>query len=443
MRYVFPYNRIEPVEVPSSHPVDAYTVPEMEGVHEKPDAIVAASLAAPIGVPRISEMISDGSRILIVVDDMSRPTPVHQILPPLLRELALGGARDTNIRFLVALGTHRPMTAQEISARVGADVAARFQVVNHEWDNPAALHDYGRLGDAHVVLNRAMHESDVVIGVGSIAPHPAAGFSGGGKIIAPGVATEDAVGEFHWRSVHYPQKEVLGVRDNPMREQIDCIAKMAGLSAIVNVVLDGSGRILRCFSGGPVEAHRAGSAYAGGLYRVGVDKPESADIFIIDSHPLDQDLWQGVKALCALECIVPDNAVTILVTPAPEGVSRQHPGVLAFGYRGLEDATHLVEEGRLDKVTAHNVVQGGRLIRRTQAMLVSPGVAEADARRLGFMPFASVQMAFNEAERRKGKSARVIVLGMGGEICPVACATPAGAAISDIRYRVSDIVLHL
>jgi lactate racemase len=440
MLYEFPYDTIAPVEIPPPHPVDIYTVREDDGIREDAEALVAASLLSPIGLPRLSQMVNADSRILIIVDDMSRPTPVHRIVPPLLDELARGGARDTNVRFLVALGTHRRMTEEELAKRIGLRVAARFPVINHEWDNPAALHDYGMLDGMHVVLNRAMHESDIVIGVGSIAPHPAAGFSGGGKIIAPGVATEEAVGEFHWQSVHFAQKDVLGVRDNPMRERIDRIARMAGLTAIVNVVLDGKGRIVRCFSGDPIEAHRRGSDYAGGLYRVEVDKPQTAGIFIIDSHPLDQDLWQGVKALCALECIVPDGAAIIVVTPSPEGVSRQHPDVLEFGYRGLEATTELVREGRLDKVTAHNIVQGGRLVERTQPLMVSPGIADGDIRRLGFTPFASVQDAFNEAARRKGTSARVIILGMGGEICPVArSATPAGLAISDIRYPISDI----
>ncbi|MGB5873666.1 MAG: hypothetical protein WBH56_08075, partial [Bacteroidota bacterium] len=231
---------------------------------------------------------------------------------------------------------------------------------------------------------------------------------------------EEAVGEFHWQSVHYPQQDVLGVRDNPMRERIDRVAHLAGLTSIINVVLDGECRIIGCFSGNPVEAHRAGSALAGQLFRVAISKPETASIFITDTHPLDQDLWQGVKAMCALECIVPDDAAVIVVTPSPEGVSRQHPDVLALGYQGLATTTRLVQEGRIDKVTAHNIVQGGRLVERTHAFMVSPGISAEDIRRLGFTPFASVQDALNEASRRKGRSARVIILGMGGEICPVA-----------------------
>ena len=141
LQYEFPYNTIAPVDIPASHPVEVYTVRAIDGVREEPEAVIAASLAAPIGMQRLSRMVNAGSRILIIVDDVSRPTPVHQILPPLLSELARGGAQDANIRFLVALGTHRHMTGEEIAAKIGAGPAARFPVINHEWDNPAALHD--------------------------------------------------------------------------------------------------------------------------------------------------------------------------------------------------------------------------------------------------------------------------------------------------------------
>jgi nickel-dependent lactate racemase len=205
-----------------------------------------------------------------------------------------------------------------------------------------------------------------------------------------------------------------------MREQIDRIAQMARLTAIVNVVLDRSGQVIRCFSGDPVQAHRAGCVLSGELYRVPVPDPSSAGIFIIDTHPLDQDLWQGVKAMCALECIVPDGAVVIIVTPAPEGVGGQHPAVLEFGYRGFEETSRLVAGGQVDRVSAHNIVQGGRLVERTEAFLVSPGIPPGQIRRLGLTPFDTVQEALNEGARRKGATARVVILGMGGEICPYA-----------------------
>ena len=83
MRYEFPYGTIASVNIPASHPVEVYTVKAIDGAHEEPEAVVAASLAAPIGMPRLSQMVNADSRILVIVDDMSRPTAVHQIVPPL------------------------------------------------------------------------------------------------------------------------------------------------------------------------------------------------------------------------------------------------------------------------------------------------------------------------------------------------------------------------
>ena len=268
------------------------------------------------------------------------------------------------------------------------------------------------------MLNKAMHESDFVIGIGSIAPHPAAGFSGGGKIITPGVATDEAAGDFHWESVQYPQGAVLGVRDNPMRERIDAIAVPGGLKYIVNVIMDGSNRVVDAVCGDPVEAHKAGAARALDIFGVPIDDPQDADIFIIDTHPLDQELWQGVKALCALECIIPDHAIGIIVSPLPEGICQTHPEVLLHGFQPLEKVRELVHSGRVSKVVGHNLVQGGRLLARTMCYLASPGVNKDDANRMGFTHFSTAQQAVEAAIQVKGENSKIVILGMGGKIAP-------------------------
>ncbi len=419
MRYAFPYDDFGPVEIPEGNPVSLYPVPSVSPAAGEAE-LIRRAVAEPIGMARFSRRVGAGKRVLILVDDVSRPTPVDKIVPEVLRELERGGVAPEDVRFLIALGTHRPMTPAEVERKVGREVAARYEVVNHAWDDPAELHDYGALPDGtRAVLNRRLREADFVIGVGGIAPHPVAGFSGGGKIVAPGVAAEEAVGEFHWQGVQRPQRELLGVRDNPMREQIDRIAALAGLSAIVNVVQDGEGRIVHVVAGDPVEAHRRGAAFALDVHGVHVPDAGGADILIADTHPLDQDLWQGVKAMCALDCIAPDGSAVVVVSPSPEGVARQHPGVLRHGYVPLSRAAALLREGKVDKVTAHNMVQGGRLVSRTTAFLVSPGVTPAEAGRLGFRHCATAQEALDAAIALKGPASRIVILRMGGEICPI------------------------
>lgn len=419
MQYNFPYANIPGLQIPARNETRIYEV-RADSEPEEPSRLIEQSLARPIGMDRFSKILKPSSKVLLIVDDISRPTPVRLILPPLLAELALAGVPAANIKLLIALGTHRPMTPAEIEQKVGPEIARNYPVLNHEWDNPDALHDYGRLEDGTpVILNKQMALADFVIGIGSIAPHPAAGFSGGGKIIAPGVATEAAVGDFHWKSVHFPEREVLGVRDNPMRRIIDAIAAKAGLSAIVNVVADGRQRIVKVVTGDPVQAHRVGCEYALNLFGVTVDPDWGVEIYIADSHPMDQEMWQAVKGMCALDVVAPDGAVAILVTPCPEGVSQMHPEILKYGYVSLAEADRLIREENLSKVAAHNMVQGGRLVRRTHAFLVSPGVSAAEAAQLGFRSFATPQEALEAALRLKGERAKIAILRLGGDLCPI------------------------
>jgi nickel-dependent lactate racemase len=419
MIYRFPYNDVGPLDIAPSHPVQIYAPREVPDVPAAGE-VIARALAAPVGMSGLADGLSPRSRVLMLVDDVSRPTPAHLVVPQVLHVLKTAGVPDNNIRFLIALGTHRPMTPHEIARKIGP-AAARFEVLNHQWDNPSELRSYGRLDDgAEVVLSRHLGEADFVLGIGGVAPHPAAGFSGGGKIVAPGVATEQAVGEFHWASVQFPQRDVLGVRDNPMRRQIDAIAALGGLRAIVNLVQDGSGKVAYAVAGEPVAAHRRACELAMEVYGVRVQAPGPGGILIADTHPLDQDLWQGVKAMCALDAIAADGCAVVLVAPAPEGVAPMHPGISRYGYCTLSEARELLAAGKVDKVTAHNMVQGGRLVRRTRAFLVSGGVSDAEARRLGFEPCRTPQEALGAAEAIKGTAAPVTILRMGGEICPVA-----------------------
>lgn len=421
MRYELPYADVPGGDVPDTCEVVMHRVHAAPDRDQSPAEIIQASLAAPVASPPLAEHLGPSDTVLVLVDDISRPTPAALVVAPLLAEIARAGIPDNHVSFLVALGTHRPMTRGEMEAKLGADVVARFRVANHEWNNPAELHDYGTLADGtRVILNKALHEASFVIGVGSITPHPAAGFTGGGKIVVPGVATDEAAGAFHWNSVQVPQKDVLGIRDNPMRAMIDEIAALAGLDFIVNVVLDGTEQVAYCVSGDPVQAHEQGARLSLGIWGVPVAAPESVDVFITDTYPMDQDLWQAAKALCALDTIVPDGAVVVLVSGAEEGIAPMHPEVLEYGYRGLEAMGALVDCGKVNKIVGHYCVQGGRLFERTHPFLVTPTVSAADARQLGFRDgFDNLQAAIDAALALKGPRAKVMIFHMGSEIVPV------------------------
>ena len=141
MRVTFPYPGIA-VDVPDRNLMGIYALPVIDDPLPERQVIQSA-LSAPIGTRRLRDMARGCSTVLVVCDDVSRPTPAHRILPSVLEELSLAGVEDHQIEFTMALGTHRPMTSSEIAAKVGADVAQRYRVHNHAWDDPASLRYMG------------------------------------------------------------------------------------------------------------------------------------------------------------------------------------------------------------------------------------------------------------------------------------------------------------
>jgi len=420
MEISFPYySDIPPVNVPDKNLLGVYQPPEVEPGAPVSD-LIRRAFENPIESQRISDLARGAKRVLILTDDYTRKTPVKEVLSALIPELDAAGISRSDIRILIALGTHRPMTDAEVAAKFGRDVCRSFEILNHDWRNQERLVDYGITeAGTPIRVNRAVEEADFIFGIGQIVPHRIAGFSGGGKIIQPGICGEETTAQTHWRSAMCPGSEILGVADNPVRLEIESVAERVGLAAIANAVCDSDGRLMDMFVGHPVGAHRAGAELSKQVY--GVRIPEPADILVIDSYPMDIDLWQGAKALYAGELAVKKGGVAILVSPCPEGVSRTHGLILQEGYRRSWETISLVESGRIaDKIVAAHLVRVGRVIKDNGVgILISPGISRLDTKRLGFRYAAAPQQALDMAFELKGEDASVLVIRQGGAALPL------------------------
>ena len=228
-----------------------------------PRAEIQRALGDPIDAPCLRDAARGAQQVVIAADDLTRLTPVEMLIPCLLDELNLAGIRDEQVTVLVALGTHRLMTHAEISDHFGKEVVRRVRIVNHEWQDLASLADLGTTANGTpVAINRLAMEADLLLGVGSVVPHHIPGYSGGAKIIQPGISGPATTGATHFlstRAVH----SYLGQLENPVRAEIEQIAAQVGLQAILNVVLNSSGQLVRAFYGNPVAAHRAAAANRG------------------------------------------------------------------------------------------------------------------------------------------------------------------------------------
>jgi nickel-dependent lactate racemase len=268
----------------------------VEPLHDAPRSIQEA-LAHPIGAAPLRELAKPGQRVCIVFTDITRASPDHLLVPALLDELAYAGVQDKHITLLCGIGMHRPSTPEEKVAKLGAQVAARYRVIDSEPQNPQALADLGGTpGGVPVQVHRAAVEADLLIATGIVEPHQYAGYSGGRKSLAIGAAGEALIAYTHGPAfVDHPCTRLGRIEGNPFHEAVTEVARRAGLRFILNVVLDDNKRLLRVAAGDPELAFQNLVAYARSVYEVSI--PHAYDIAIGGvGFPKDSNLYQASRA---------------------------------------------------------------------------------------------------------------------------------------------------
>ncbi|MEM3045435.1 MAG: nickel-dependent lactate racemase [Candidatus Bathyarchaeia archaeon] len=383
-----------------------------------PELEVVRALKDPIGGPTIGELSPKGKTIAIAVDDVTRVTPTHILLPPLLRLLEEEGARRDDIRIVIALGTHRRMTEQEMKEKYGAEVVEEYEVVNHAFDDESQLKYMGDVaGDVPVWINKDYVSADIRIATGNLIPHFNAGWGAGAKILLPGLAGEETVGRMHVHSA-VTTPNGLGMEENPTRKLIDAFAEKVGIHLLVNTAITRNREIVKVYAGHFVEAHRRGIAFAKGIY--GVEAPGEADITVSSSYPADIEFWQGEKGLFSADLATKRNGTIILLTPCPEGVSVMHPMWIEYLQRSPEDLREMYRMGDVDDLVALGVALNVVYAReRHPIYIVSDGITDKEAEKMGFKKFKDVDEALEIASRNHGLKSKVNILTHGGETYPV------------------------
>lgn len=418
MQILLPYgSSVLPFEIPERNLL-AVASPNPVRLCADPTGEVRRALAQPIGAPRLSVAARGARSVVIAADDMTRQTPVEMIIPALLDELNAAGVRDEQVTVLVALGTHRYMSVAEIAAHFGPEVVRRVRIANNPWREPEQMVDLGVTPEGTPLsVSRAALDADFLIGVGSVVPHHIPGFSGGAKIIQPGLTGAATTGATHFHSTRAP-RSYLGQVENPVRAEMERIAAQVGLKAILNVVLDPAGGLVQAFYGDYIQAHRAGVAVAQQVY--GVELPGLADIIVAGSHPCDIEFWQAHKSLYPAEIAVRPGGTIIVVTPCPEGVSMTHQDLLQFTALPAEEIEARILDGRIpDVVSGALALAWAKVRQRAQVSLVSGGISAAGARALGFIPFDDLDAALADAFQRHGAEARVTVFTHAPDTLPV------------------------
>jgi len=371
-------------------------------------------LRRPIGTPSVYEMIKAKDKVLVVVDDLTRPTPQETLLPILLDELNALGIPDRRIEALIALGSHRPMTSQEIERRFGREVVQRVDVSNHEYDRPERLVDIGKtLSGIQVSINKKAVDAGFLVGVGNIVPHTLAGWGGGGKIIQPGICGEETTTAVHVEGhLMNPIENLAGKMDQKVKRDIDAIALKAGLKIIVNTVLNQNDQVGELFIGHPVEAHREGVRFAEEFYSPTI--PGYADIVVVSSYPADIDYWQAMKPLSYACKAVREGGTIVFLTPCPEGVSPAHPIMKERATAPYEENLKAVKEEKIeDSLGVSTLIAHEEIKNRASIICYSEGLSRSDNEALGFRKASSAQEALTMALEKHGSNAKIGVLKCG------------------------------
>jgi len=253
-----------------------------------------AALQHTIATLPLRELLTGCTTVVIAVDDLSRPTPAHVLLPLLLEELFAGGIRKENISFVISLGSHTALTAADLEKKLGKEIVAQYRVLNH--DCHSDLVDLGvSVGKVPVRLNAAFMAADFKILLGSVVPHAFAGFSGGAKMVLPGLSNIE--------SIEWTHKAVMmGLRGKPgtlegnrFRAEFERVARHAGVQLSINVVVNSKREIAGVFAGDLEAAHRAAAAFARQVYATALPA-EPFDMVVLNAYPKDDELLQAENA---------------------------------------------------------------------------------------------------------------------------------------------------
>jgi nickel-dependent lactate racemase len=372
-------------------------------------AEIRRAMAEPIGSPPLSKIVSGRRDAVIVINDITRPAPSREMLAAILEELRLAGIPEQAVTVVVATGNHRPNSPDEIAGMIGEDCARRLRVVNHACEDDGALTQIDAPGvGARVRVNALVAKASVKVLTGLIAPHQAAGYSGGRKSLAPGVAALETIAKQHSFPIR-PYDPAMGwMKGNPFHEVAVKVARAVGIDFIVNVVKNCKGEVVHAVAGELEGAHEAGVAVCEQSWVVTF--PYKYDVVIVTpgGFPRDIDLHQSQKAMSTAELVVAEGGVIVLLAECADGI-----GKFAAWLKGAKSPQEVIERFKQQGFTREHSSKAfmcARALAKHPVVACCAGIPKTEMEGMFFRHAETPQDAVNEALRLKGGNAKVLIL---------------------------------
>jgi nickel-dependent lactate racemase len=380
---------------------------------------VEDALSRPIGTPRLKELVKPGQTVALVVTDITRQLSEEMILPLILTELEAGGIKKRDMTAVVATGTHRPNTPEELKEKFG-DVVKEIPFINHDPYHPDRLIKLGTSANGiPLVFNRRVAQADIRISTGVIETHLLAGYSGGVKSMAVGVAGEETIAATH--NYRMLQQTHLGiVEGNEFRRFLTEATQAIGLHFIVNVVQTGKKEVVKVVAGDPVEAFNEGVKTARRLYEVKMDQPGEIVVSGV-SYPKSRDLYQSTRAANVVvfgpQPLVTKGGTILIPAPCEDGCG--HPGYCTI-MRRSKDADDVIAISREEGFAAgeQKALILAWILKRARIVMTDCSLSEDTLREIHLESSPTLQEAMDRELERNPK-ARVVLIPDGLLTLPI------------------------
>ncbi|MEE4313959.1 MAG: nickel-dependent lactate racemase [Desulfofustis sp.] len=383
---------------------------------------ILQSFAEPIGCKPLSELARGRESACILICDITRPVPNGRLLPPLIDTLIKAGIDREQILILVATGLHRPNEGEELRELIGSDdIFSSIRIENHFARDREAHVDLGvTSAGIPIGIDRRFVEADLRLVTGLVEPHFMAGYSGGRKVVAPGVAYQDTILSFHTAHVLEHPRAVNCVMDgNPLHEaQIEIIRRIGEIYA-VNVAIDDKRRLGRITFGEIEASHLEAVRFMRRYAEVDVDRKFGTIVTSAGGYPLDRTYYQTVKGMVSPLDILQEGGTIIIASECSEGMgSREFVSAQEeFCRRGTDGFMEMLAGRSVALIDEWQTEMLIKPLRHGSIQLYTTGLSEGDLARTGIEPVTALREAIMESVHRQGDS-EIAVIPEGPYVVP-------------------------
>jgi nickel-dependent lactate racemase len=405
------------IEVPDDADV---VVPRHRAAASDSRLEVLRALRHPVAGKPLREIAHAGQTVAISVCDGTRPQPRSIVIPAILEELS-DRIRLEDIVVLVATGTHRANTPAELETMFGSEVIGKVSIENHDAFDAEGLRWVGTLGaGVPVSLCRRWLEADIRITTGFVEPHFFAGFSGGPKMVAPGLAAIDTVLVLHdAHRISHPQACWGVTVGNPIHDDVRAIAAATGVDFALDVVLNREQRVVRAFGGEMFAMHRAACQLAKSSAMAPVARPYEVVVTTNAGAPLDQNLYQSVKGMSAAAQVIEERGTIICAAACNDGLPDH--GEFKDELRAASDPNDLLKRILGRETTVPDQWQAqifAEIKSRADVLMFTDGLTHEELHQVHLEKTDDIAAAIRSIDRRRGRPSRICVLPEGPTTIP-------------------------